>query len=96
MICSFGNKTARDIFNGINSRFARKLPKELHKIASRKLDQLNSAEKWKDLKAPPSNHLEALKEALKGLHSIRINDQWRLVFDWTLSGAGDVQIVDYH
>jgi len=96
MICSFGDKTARDIFHGVSSRYARKLPNELHRVASRKLDQLNTASKLVDLRVPPNNHLEALKRNLKGFYSIRINDQWRVVFRWSTAGPEDVQIMDYH
>lgn len=68
----------------------------VRKIAKRKLDMLHYAEKLSDLKSPPSNQLEALKRDLKGLHSIRINDQWRIVFRWTFKGPEDVKIMDYH
>ncbi|MCB0368432.1 MAG: type II toxin-antitoxin system RelE/ParE family toxin [Bdellovibrionales bacterium] len=96
MICSFGNKTARDLFHGESSRYARKLPNELHAIAVRKLDQLNTASKLVDLRIPPSNRLEPLKGELKGFYSIRINDQWRVVFKWSAAGPEEVQIMDYH
>lgn len=66
------------------------------KIALRKLDMLHYANNLSDLLAPPNNRLEALKGTLKGCHSIRINDQWRLVFIWTENGPNDVRIVDYH
>lgn len=66
------------------------------KIALRKLDMLHYASKLSDLMAPPNNRLEALKGPLKGCHSIRINDQWRLVFIWTENGPNEVRIVDYH
>ncbi|MCH2533125.1 MAG: type II toxin-antitoxin system RelE/ParE family toxin [Bdellovibrionales bacterium] len=96
MICSFGDKTARDIFHGTSSRFSRKLSNELHAAAVRKLDQLNTASKLVDLKVPPSNRLEPLRGDLKGFHSIRINDQWRVVFRWSNAGPEEVQIMDYH
>ncbi len=66
------------------------------KIAVRKLDVLDYAEALSDLASPPGNRLEALKGDLKGLHSIRINDQWRVVFRWTDAGPVDVDIRDYH
>ncbi len=96
MICSFGNKTARDLFYGESSRYARKLPNELHAVAVRKLDQLNAASKLVDLRVPPSNRLEPLSAELKGFYSIRINDQWRVIFKWSLAGPEEVQIIDYH
>lgn len=70
--------------------------KSVSKVAQRKLDMLHYAALLQDLRSPPNNRLEALKGDLKGLHSIRINDQWRVVFRWTESGPEDVRIVDYH
>ena len=66
------------------------------KIAARKLDMLDYAHQLMDLKSPPGNRLEALKGDLSGFHSIRINDQWRVVFRWTDAGPTDVDIRDYH
>ena len=66
------------------------------KVAARKLDMLDYAHHLTDLKSPPGNRLEALKGNLSGFHSIRINDQWRVVFCWTDSGPTDVDIRDYH
>jgi proteic killer suppression protein len=66
------------------------------KLATRKLDMLDYSEKLSDLASPPGNRLEALKGDLKGFHSIRINDQWRVVFRWTDAGPGNVDIQDYH
>ncbi len=66
------------------------------KMATRKLDMLDYSEKLSDLASPPGNRLEALKGDLKGFHSIRINDQWRVVFRWTGAGPGSVDIRDYH
>lgn len=64
--------------------------------ALRKLKQLDLAQRLEDLRAPPANHLEALKKDRLGQHSIRINDQWRVCFVWTATGPKDVEIVDYH
>lgn len=66
------------------------------KVAMRKLDMLHYAAKLSDLKSPPNNRLEALKGNLKGKHSIRINDQWRVVFRWNDLGPIEVEIMDYH
>lgn len=66
------------------------------KIALRKLDMLHYAAKLTDLLAPPNNRLEALKGRLKGKHSIRVNDQWRIVFIWSENGPKEVAIIDYH
>ncbi len=68
----------------------------LWKIAQRKLDLLNAAQDLMDLRVPPGNRLEVLKGDLKGYHSIRINDQYRIIFKWALVNALDVQITDYH
>ena len=66
------------------------------RVAARKLDMLDFAHQLMDLKSPPGNRLEALKGNLSGFHSIRVNDQWRLVFRWTDAGPMDVDIRDYH
>jgi proteic killer suppression protein len=65
-------------------------------IARRKLDMVHYAADLRDLSSPPANRLEALKGGLKGYHSIRINDQWRVVFRWTALGAEEVRMADYH
>ena len=97
MIQSFRNKATEDIFNGENSKDARSLcPQSLWRIAFRKLDQLDSAERVEDLRVPPGNRLEQLKGDREGQHSIRINSQYRICFLWTENGADDVEIVDYH
>jgi proteic killer suppression protein len=97
MIQSFGDQGTADIYSGISSRAARAtLPKQLWGIAQRKLSYLNAATSVKDLSAPPGNCLEALKGALEGFWSIRINDQYRVTFRFRDGNAHDVQIVDYH
>ena len=68
----------------------------VRRIVARKLDVLDYAEALTDLASPPGNRLEALKGDLKGLHSIRINDQWRICFVWSDGAAEQVEIVDYH
>jgi len=68
----------------------------LARIAMRKLDMLDYAQALSDLAAPPGNRLEALKGNLARFHSIRVNDQWRIIFRWSGSGATDVDIRDYH
>lgn len=96
MIRSFANATAEDIFDGENSKAARKLPRELHDKARRMLDLINAATRLDDLRIPPGNRLEALKGDFKGFHSVRINDQWRIVFRRLNGDADAVQIIDYH
>ena len=96
MILSFGDKATEDIFNGDNTRDARTVPAVLWKTAFRKLDMLNAARELKDLSSPPGNRLESLKRELAGFHSIRINDQYRIIFKWAGNGAANVRIRDYH
>jgi proteic killer suppression protein len=74
----------------------RRFPTDIRKTALRKLDVLNAAYQLVDLRSPPGNRLEALKGNLQGFHSIRINDQWRVIFRWVDGGATEVAIVDYH
>ncbi len=93
MIRSFAGKDAEAIFNG---RFVRRIPKNLARLAARKLNQLHAAGCLEELRIPPGNCLEALKGNRKGQHSIRINDQWRIYFRWTQAGPDAVEIVDYH
>jgi toxin HigB-1 len=94
MIHSFKGKLAESILAD------REIPKgfslALAKVARRKLVQLNNAGALRDLALPPGNRLEALKGSLAGRHSIRINDQWRIVFRWADAGPEEVEIVDYH
>ena len=96
MIAGFGDDTAEDIFNGENTKAARRIPMEIWKTASRKLDMVNAAHELRDLMVPPANHLEGLHGNLAGKHSIRINDQFRIVFRWKDGNAHEVQIKDYH
>lgn len=97
MIQSFKNKATEDIFNGVNSKAARKIcPQKLWRIAFRKLDQMDSVEALGDLRIPPGNRLEALSKDRKGQHSIRINDQYRICFLWTDIGPIDVELTDYY
>ena len=93
MILSFGDARTRRVYDG---RRDRSLPAELHAVAWRKLDLLRRAHVLRDLRVPPGNRLEALKGKWKGFHSIRINEQWRIVFRWRDGDAEDVRILDYH
>lgn len=96
MIINFSSKTAQHLYDGDDSRFARKLPNDLHAKARRLLDQLNAATRVETLKVPPGNRLEPLKGDLKGHWSIRINNQWRVIFRFEQGNAHDVDILDYH
>ena len=97
MIKSFNNKATEDIFNGKATKAAMRIcPKDLWKIAILKLDQLDSVLKLDELRIPPGNRLETLSGDRKGQNSIRINDQYRVCFNWTELGPKDVEITDYH
>ena len=97
MIQSFADAGSEAIFNGRNTREARKAcPQRLWSVARRKLDQLDSAESLEDLRIPRGNRLEALSGSRKGQFSMRINEQYRVCFEWTSSGPANVEIVDYH
>jgi toxin HigB-1 len=97
MIQSFKNAGTEDIFNGENTKAARKIcPGSILKIAARKLDQVDSVTALRELRIPPNNKLEALSGDRKGQYSIRINDQYRICFVWTDLGPDQVEIVDYH
>lgn len=93
MIVSFGNKDTEKILTGER---VKKLPNEVQEIGRRKLRMLNNAQTMMDLTIPPSNKLEKLKGNLKDHYSIRINDQWRILFKWNNGNAFEVEIVDYH
>jgi proteic killer suppression protein len=96
MIESFGNRLAEDLFDDKRTTTTRRFPPELRRVARRKLLFLYDAADLMDLRSPPGNRLEPLKGEWKGYHSIRINNQWRVVFRWEGGAAYDVQIVDYH
>jgi proteic killer suppression protein len=93
MIESFADPETEKVFRGLISR---KLPLDIQKTARRKLLYLEDAEDLRDLLAPPGNRLEELRGDRSGQHSIRINDQYRIYFQWTDGKAGDVEIVDNH
>ena len=93
MIVSFKSKEAELIWKGTRSK---RIPPHLQDIIRRKLRMINSSVSVNDLKIPPSNHLEALKGDRIGQYSIRINDQWRICFEWDGVNAHKIDIVDYH
>jgi toxin HigB-1 len=95
VIASFGDAATEDIFNGKNTKAARSIPKELWRIATRKMSALDYAKDLRDI-ASPGNNLEKLKGDLSGKYSIRLNDQYRIVFDFDRGEATDVVISDYH
>lgn len=93
MIKTFKDKETRKVFDG---RFSRKLPHDIQRVAERKLIMLHRSANLNDLRVPPSNRLEVLQGDRQGQHSIRINNQWRICFEWREDGVYDVEITDYH
>ena len=93
MIISFGSKETRKIWEGER---VKRFSTDLQEMARRKMRMLNNSQTTNDLQIPPSNRLEKLKGNLKDYYSIRINDQWRIIFKWDSGNAQDVKIVDYH
>ena len=93
MILSFGSKETESIWNGIQTT---KLPLEIQAIGRRKLRMLNNSQNLADLRIPPSNRLEKLGGKLKDFYCIRINDQWRIIFNWNNNNSEQVTIIDYH
>ena len=96
MVATFGNALAEDLFFDRRTRTTRSFPLELRRVARRKLLYLHDAAQLSDLRVPPGNRLEARRGDRRGFHSIRVNDQWRLLFRWRQGQALDVQVVDYH
>jgi proteic killer suppression protein len=93
MIESFGSKETERIWRGEQ---VTKLPLEVQKVGRRKLRMLNNSQSIGDLRVPPANRLEKLAGNLRDFYSIRINDQWRIIFQWLDGNASKVEIVDYH
>lgn len=93
MINSFKDKETEKIWNG---NVSTKLPFEIQHTARRKLRMLNNSQNVNDLQIPPNNRLKKLRGDLKEKYSIRINDQWRIVFCWEGNNSSEVEIIDYH
>ena len=93
MILSFGSKETEKVWNGER---VRKWPFEIQTAGRRKLRMLNNSQNISDLRIPPSNRLEKLSGNLKDFYSIRINDQWRIIFQWEDGNANNVEIIDNH
>tara|TARA_R110001592_G_scaffold230011_1_gene486729 strand:- start:1233 stop:1514 length:282 start_codon:yes stop_codon:yes gene_type:complete len=93
MIKSFGNKETEKVWNGQRSK---KLPNDIQEIARRKLRMLDNSQDIQDLRIPPSNRLEKLGGKLNDFHSIRVNNQWRIIFIWDNGNAFETEIIDYH
>jgi len=96
LIASFGDRATADLYHGVQTPRARRFSPDIVAAAVRKLDVLNSAGSLLDLRSPPGNRLEALRGDLRGFHSIRVNDRWRIVFRWSEGQAYEVRLVDYH
>ncbi len=96
VIASFGDAATEDLFHGRDTARTRRIPAEVARVAVRKLDVLNAATGLDDLRSPPGNRLEALRGSLRGFHSVRVNDRWRIVFRWIDREAFDVRLTDYH
>lgn len=93
MIISFASKETQQIWNGIR---VKKMPIEIQNVGRRKLRMLNNSQNIADLRIPPSNRLERLTGNLNGFYRIRINKQWRIIFQWDKGNASEVEIIDYH
>jgi proteic killer suppression protein len=96
VILSFGNAATKGLYDGRRTARVRRFPPDIGSVTVRKLDMLNAARTTKDLRVPASNRFEHLKGSLKGFCSIRINDQWRIVFRWEDGNASGVRVPDYH
>lgn len=96
MIRTFADQTTADIWNGVKSKPARRIPKALWPVVRRKLDQIDSVTTIDALRVPPGNRLHALEGTLAGYHAIRVNDQYRVVFRFEGQDALDVRCTDYH
>jgi toxin HigB-1 len=96
LIASFADRATEGLFHGETGKAIRRIPSDIRSVARRKLDLVNAAHELQDLKVPPGNRLEALKGELRGKHSVRISDQWRIVFRWKDGDAHEVEIDDYH
>ena len=96
MIVSFGDDGTADLYHGRITNRVRRFPTNVKRLAVRKLDVLNAADRLEDLREPPGNRLEALKGDLAGYYSIRVNDRWRIIFRWEDNNAYDVSVTDYH
>ena len=96
MIVSFGDAATEDLYHGRQTARARRFPPVILQPALQKLDMLDAAQSLEDLGAAPGNRLEKLHGKARALWSIRVNDQWRIVFAWEAPRAADVQLVDYH
>jgi proteic killer suppression protein len=96
VIRTLADDATRDIWNGVNTKAARRIPRELWPIVRRKLDQIDAVTKREDLKVPPGNRLHALTGDLRGWHAVRVSDQYRIVVRFDGADAFDVRCTDSH
>lgn len=96
MIASFGDRATEDLYHGRRTKRVRQFTREIVSVALRKLDMLDAAHRLSDLRSPPGNRLEPLRGDLKGMHSIRVNDRWRIIFRWRTNDDIEVTLTDYH
>ena len=96
MILSFRDEATADIYHGKHTRHTRRITSNIISVALRKLDMLNAAYRLNDLREPPGNRLELLRGDFAGYYSIRVNDQWRIIFRWQDNNAHEVALTDYH
>jgi toxin HigB-1 len=96
MIRTFADDITRDIWNGVNSKAARRVPRSVWPVVQRKLDQIDSVTRLEALRIPPGNRFHALVDDLAGHHAIRVNDQYRIVFRFEGRDAYGVRCTDYH
>lgn len=96
MIETFGNRLAEDLFFDRRTKATKAFPPDVHRAARRKLLYLHEAADLNDLRVPPGNRLEPLRGRWQGYYSIRVNDQWRVVFRWQSGQALEVSVLDYH
>jgi proteic killer suppression protein len=96
MIVTFRDQATEDLYHGISTHRTSRFPRDIQSAALRKLDMLHAAHHLVDLRVPPGNRLEALRGDLLGFHSIRVNDQWRIIFRWENGNVYNVSLTDYH
>lgn len=96
MIASFGDKATEDLYHGRNTGRVRRFPADILPAALRKLDVIRGTHDLQDLRSPPGNRLEQLLGDYTGYYSIRVNQQWRIVFRWKNGAAHEVSLLDYH
>jgi toxin HigB-1 len=96
MIASFGDKATEDLYHGRKTNRLRRFPPDILRAALRKMDVIRAAHRLEDLRSPPGNRLEALGGDYAGFYSIRVNQQWRLIFQWEHDSAYSLSLIDYH